>query len=154
VLGYFTNKATYRAYVEEGMALRERPLEKGKGHGIVGDTAFITNVLKRAAITPGREQPGARIAMSLVEPERVLRAVMIHFNAAPQHVLTRQIPGSGEKYGDGTPLPPRGHDPERDRCDDGSRLQYGKCLRERGFGTCCQKTGRFKSTSVNSRIKI
>jgi chromosomal replication initiation ATPase DnaA len=31
--------------------------------------------------------------MSLVEPERVLRAVTIHFNAAPEHVLKSRYRG-------------------------------------------------------------
>jgi putative transposase len=94
ILGSFTDKAAYRACVEEGMRLLERPLEKGKGHGIVGGSAFITNVLKRAAITPGREQPGARRAMSRVEPERVLRAVTPHFNASPETFLTSRYRGA------------------------------------------------------------
>jgi putative transposase len=93
VLGHFRNKTAYREFVEEGMTLLEGPLEKGKGHGIVGDAVFIKNVLKQEAIKPAREQPGARIAMSRVEPERMLRGVITHFKAIPEHVLKSRYRG-------------------------------------------------------------
>jgi hypothetical protein len=51
----------------------------------------------------------------------------------------QQIPGSGEKHSNGTPLPPRGHDPERDRRNDGSRLRYGKCCEKEASGHAAKR---------------
>ena len=80
VLGYFGGDRTaYRDFVEEGMLLMEKPLEKGRGHGIVGDRAFIEEVLKQVAIRPTREQPAGRRAVGQVQPKKVLKAVTKRF---------------------------------------------------------------------------
>jgi REP element-mobilizing transposase RayT len=95
VLAYFKDdRVAYRDFVEEGISLTEKPLEKGKGHGIVGDAAFIKVMLKQAAIKPTREQPEARKAISQVEPERVLGAVTKRFRTTPEEILTNRYRGA------------------------------------------------------------
>jgi len=93
-LGYFKSGNTaYRDFVEEGISLTEKPLEKGKGHGIVADTAFIKKMLKQATIKPSREQPAAKKALSQVEPERVLLAVTKCFRTTPEEILKNRYRG-------------------------------------------------------------
>src|SRR5208337_181928 len=62
VLGRFNgSSAAYRRFVEAGISVSQNPLEKGKGHGIVGDPSFIRARLAQIkAPKPTREQPPAR----------------------------------------------------------------------------------------------
>lgn len=88
VLGYFKgDRLSYRNFVEEGISHSENPLEKGKGHGIIADAAFIKDMLKQARVTPQREQPAARRAIAQVEPERVLLTVMKRFRTKREEIL-------------------------------------------------------------------
>ena len=66
ILAYFKeNKASYRTFVEEGISESVNPLEKGRGYGIIGDTSFIREILKRIDKTqPLREQPAIRRMIS------------------------------------------------------------------------------------------
>jgi len=94
VLGYFKgDRLSYRDFVEEGIPLSEKPLEKGKGHGIVGDATFIKDMLKKTTMKPTREQPSARRAISQVEPERVLQAVSKRFRTTREEILTSRYRG-------------------------------------------------------------
>jgi REP element-mobilizing transposase RayT len=94
VLGYFKGDRTaYRDFVEGGIPLIEKPLEKGKGHGIVGNGAFIRDMLKQATIKPSREQPAGRRAISQVKPERVLRAVTKRFRTTREEILRKKYRG-------------------------------------------------------------
>jgi REP element-mobilizing transposase RayT len=94
VLGHFKgDTAAYRDFVEDGISLSQKPLDKGKGHGIVGDGTFIKNVLKQARIRLTREQPAARKAVSQVDPERVLLAVSKHFRAIREEFLKPRYRG-------------------------------------------------------------
>ena len=92
VLGYFKDdRLAYQAFVERGMST-ESPLEKGRGHGIVGNVAFIKDIVTQTRIEPSREQPEARRALSEVEPERVLRAVMKRFRTTREDTLKSRGP--------------------------------------------------------------
>ena len=94
VLGYFRgDRLSYRDFVEEGITLSEKPLEKGKGHGIVGDAAFIKNMLKQERIKPSREQPAAKKAIGQVEPERVLFTVMKRLRTTREEILKNRCRG-------------------------------------------------------------
>jgi hypothetical protein len=80
ILAYFKGrKASYRSFVEEGISESVNPLEKGKGHGIVGNTSFIRDILKPTAsrilailkehhmlkeLQPGRGRRAAVLAFS------------------------------------------------------------------------------------------
>jgi chromosomal replication initiation ATPase DnaA len=68
----------------------ESPLEKGKGHGIVGDPVFIENVLKQVEVRPTREQPETRKAISQVEPGKVLAAIMKRLSVTNEEIMERQ----------------------------------------------------------------
>ncbi len=94
VLGHFRgDRLSYREFVEEGIGLGEKPLEKAKGHGIVGDAAFIKDMLKQASIKPRREQPEARRAVSQAAPERVLLAVIKLLRTTREDVLKNRSRG-------------------------------------------------------------
>ena len=94
VLGYFKgDRLSYRDFVEEGISHSENPLEKGKGHNIIADAAFIKDVLKQARVTPQREQPAARRAIARVEPERVLLTVMKRFRTNREEILRNRYRG-------------------------------------------------------------
>ena len=46
ILAYFKgNRKSYRDFVEEGITGPTDPLEKGKGHGVVGGPSFIRSIL-------------------------------------------------------------------------------------------------------------
>ena len=94
MLGYFKgDRLSYRDFVEEGISHSENPLEKGKGHNIIADAAFIKDVLKQARVTPQREQPAARRAIARVEPERVLLTVMKRFRTNREEILRNRYRG-------------------------------------------------------------
>ena len=94
VLGYFGhNGLAYRTYVEQGIPINGNPLEKGKGHAIVGDAAFIKGILKQSGIESKREQPEARRAIREVEPERVLLLVSKLFRTTREQVVKQWYRG-------------------------------------------------------------
>jgi hypothetical protein len=94
VLGYFKgDRLSYRDFVEEGILHSENPLEKGKGHDIIADAAFIKDMLKQARVTPQRELPAARRAIAQVEPERVLLTVMKRFQTNREEILKNRYRG-------------------------------------------------------------
>jgi len=99
VLGCFKeNRSAYQAFVEEGIRGAENPLEKGKGHGIVGDAPFIKGILKYTRIAPTREQPEARKVVSLIEPERVLHAVMRRFRTTREDIVRNRYRGPARSF--------------------------------------------------------
>jgi REP element-mobilizing transposase RayT len=99
VLGYFRgDRLSYREFVEEGIALGEKPLEKGKGHGIVGDAAFIKDMLKQERIKPRREQPAAKRAIGQAAPEKVLLIIMKHFRTTREDILKTRCRGPARSF--------------------------------------------------------
>jgi len=93
ILSYFNgNRSSYRGFVEEGISGCLSPLEKGKGHGIIGNTAFIKEMLALGKITPSREQPEARRVVSLIAPTKVLTAVACHFHTTQDDIIAKRGP--------------------------------------------------------------
>lgn len=87
LLGYFEgDRSAYRAFVERGMST-ENPLDKGRGHGIVGGAAFIRDIVERQRLEPRREQPEARRVISQIAPERVLRALTKRLRTSREDIL-------------------------------------------------------------------
>jgi putative transposase len=83
VLGYFggdtsRGRKSYRRFVEEGLEGEiESPLQRGKGHGIVGDEDFVERIqdlfLKKA--WSSREVPAVKGILGQVAPVKILGLV-------------------------------------------------------------------------------
>jgi putative transposase len=87
VLAQFgNNKAAYRTFVEKGLTTTERPLEKGRGHGVIGDEAFIKRIVEPTALRPERERPAVRSIISQVEPQRILDTVAHRFSITTEEL--------------------------------------------------------------------
>jgi putative transposase len=90
ILAYFggdtpEGRREYRSFVEEGLTRElESPLEKGKGHGIIGSAEFIERI-QRAFLSDrprSREVPAVRRIVGKVQPERILGAVATAFGVS------------------------------------------------------------------------
>ena len=83
ILGYFggnnsRGRRNYRKFVEEGLEGEiESPLQKGKGHGIVGDEDFVEGVRDRVLkrVRESREVPGFKGIISQIAPAKILGVV-------------------------------------------------------------------------------
>ena len=97
ILAYFKNnkKESYRRFVEDGISEAVNPLQKGKGHGIIGDGSFIRGILKTMKkAQPSREQPALRRMITKVAPDEIINAVADAFHADSQEITKRQHKGA------------------------------------------------------------
>jgi putative transposase len=71
------------------------PLERGKGHGIVGATEFIEKVRRQymRSTSGSRELPAVKEILAQVEPERIIRVICGTFKAERQEILTKGYKG-------------------------------------------------------------
>jgi putative transposase len=101
ILGYFGGERTrgrkkYEGFVREGMTGEvTNPLEKGKGHGIIGGNEFIEKVRERyiGLVRESRELPAVKRIVAEVEPERILGAVGHVFRVPREELLRRGYKG-------------------------------------------------------------
>jgi hypothetical protein len=90
VLAYFgghtpEGRREYRSFVQKGLTREmESPLERGKGHGIIGSAEFLDRIQGAfLADRPGsREVPAVRRIVGKVQPERILGAVATAFGVS------------------------------------------------------------------------
>jgi len=85
-------RKAYGNFVEEGLARQmENPLEKGKGHGIIGSAEFLERIRKQflSDRPRSREIPAVRRVVGQVEPERILEATAKEFRMSKEHLLER-----------------------------------------------------------------
>ncbi len=83
ILGYFggntsRGRRNYRKFVEEGLEGEiESPLQKGRGHGIVGDEDFVEGVRDRflKRVRESREVPGLKGIIRQIAPAKILGVV-------------------------------------------------------------------------------
>ncbi len=71
-------RRNYQKFVEEGLkGIIESPLQKGKGHGIVGDEEFVDRIRDRflRKIRKSREVPGVQGIIGQVVPAKILGVV-------------------------------------------------------------------------------
>ncbi|MBI4620300.1 MAG: transposase [Desulfobacterales bacterium] len=100
VLGYFggntsQGKRKYERFVEEGLSKEvENPLERGKGHGVVGSIEFMERIKQRFLSAPvqSRELPAVRKILGQVEPEKIIRVTCKEMGVTREDLLKR---GSG-----------------------------------------------------------
>jgi len=101
VLAYFggdtaKGRRKYEEFVIEGIAGEmPNPLERGKGHGIIGATEFIDKVRRQytASYTESREVPAVKRILAQVEPERIIRAVCQTFEVERDELLKKRYRG-------------------------------------------------------------
>ena len=82
----------YRDFVKEGLTREmENPLERGKGHGIIGSAEFVERMKERflSGQPRSREVPAIRKVIGQVEPERILEAVAMEFQVSREDLLQR-----------------------------------------------------------------
>lgn len=86
----------YAEFVMEGLSANmESPLERGKGHGILGAAEFIERI--RGQYLPlskeSREVPSVRKILALVEPEKIIRGICEVFDVEKETLLKRGYKG-------------------------------------------------------------
>jgi chromosomal replication initiation ATPase DnaA len=82
--------------VEEGLSIRiENPLERGKGHGVVGSTEFVERIKQQflPASVPSRELPAVRKILAQVEPEKIICAICREMGVKREDLLKRRYGG-------------------------------------------------------------
>ena len=101
VLAYFggdTSKGRrrYEEFVLEGISERiPSPLEKGKGHGIIGTSDFIEKIREQyiELATGSREVPAVKKILAQVEPKRIISAICEMFKVERQELLRKGYKG-------------------------------------------------------------
>jgi len=88
-------RAGYRRFVEAGLTGKlDDPLEKGRGHGIIGDAPFIERVTRLVPkVTSTREVPAIRRMARTRGPERIISIVSDATGVAPDLLLSRGCRG-------------------------------------------------------------
>jgi len=101
VLAYFggdtpTGRRTYEAFVREGLNGKlSNPLERGAGHGIIGESEFIERI-KEQYIQSGmasREIPAVKRILAQVEPEKIIREICKAFKVKRDELLRKGYKG-------------------------------------------------------------
>ena len=103
VLGYFggdtaKGRRKYEEFVMEGMSGKmTNPLEKGRGHGIIGEGEFIEKIRRKylGSGVSSREVPAVRKILARVEPERIIGAICETFKVKREELLTKGYKGPG-----------------------------------------------------------
>jgi putative transposase len=101
VLGHFggdtpAGRTKYEVFVREGMTGKlPNPLEKGKGHGIIGAGEFIEEVRERYIPSgiKSREVPAVKRILAQVEPERIIRETCEVFKVKRDELLRKGYKG-------------------------------------------------------------
>jgi hypothetical protein len=86
----------YEDFVMAGLSGKiPSPLEKGKGHGIVGANEFIEKIKEQFIQfdTTPRELPAVKKILAQVEPERIIRATCETFRAEKEELLGKGYKG-------------------------------------------------------------
>ncbi|OGP98741.1 MAG: hypothetical protein A2026_22190 [Deltaproteobacteria bacterium RBG_19FT_COMBO_46_12] len=101
VLAYFGGdnpggRRKYESFVMEGISGKmSSPLEKGRGHGIIGASEFIEKI-RGQYIRFGvgsREIPAVKKILAQVEPERIIREICEAFKVKREEVLEKGYKG-------------------------------------------------------------
>ena len=103
VLGHFggdtaTGRTKYEVFVRGGLTGKlSSPLEKGAGHGIVGESEFIEKV-REGYVRSGmasREIPAVKRILAQVKPERIIRETCKAFKVKRDELLRKGYKGVG-----------------------------------------------------------
>ena len=101
ILGYFggdtiQGRRKYGRFVEEGISKKiENPLERGKGHGIVGSMGFMEKI--KQGFLPvsiqSRELPAVRKILGQVGPEKIIRVICREIGVKREDLMRRRYEG-------------------------------------------------------------
>lgn len=93
ILAYFGGKKEqYKDFVENGITLTVNPLEKGRGHGIIGETSFIEQFMTKIPASK-REQPAIRQMIKEIQPGRILQTIAEFLNLRSEDFLHKGYKG-------------------------------------------------------------
>jgi hypothetical protein len=103
VLVYFggdtaKGRRSYEGFVLEGISKEiPNPLERGKGHGIIGGSEFIERIREQyiESAMETRELPAVKKILVQVEPERIIRIVCGGFKVERGEILRKGYRGVG-----------------------------------------------------------
>jgi hypothetical protein len=103
VLGHFggdtpTARRKYEAFVREGLTGKlPNPLERGTGHGIIGESEFIEKIREQYVRSgmASREIPAVKRILAQVEPERIIREICGTFKVKRGELLRKGYKGVG-----------------------------------------------------------
>lgn len=103
VLGYFggdtlQGRRRYERFVSEGLSGElESPLERGRGHGIVGEKDFIERIREQhlSSSVRSRELPALKRIVAQVEPEKILWIVCRELGVEKEELIKRGSKGVG-----------------------------------------------------------
>ncbi len=101
VLAYFggdtaKGRRKYEDFVMEGLSGEiTSPLERGRGHGIVGEIEFIEKIRGQfiRSTTESRELPAVKKILAQVEPERIIRVICEAFDTVREELLRKGYRG-------------------------------------------------------------
>ena len=88
----------YNGFVVEGLAGKTtNPLERGRGHGIVGASKFMEKIREQIlpSLARSREIPAVRKIVVQIEPERIIREICDTFKVQRQELLRKGYKGVG-----------------------------------------------------------
>jgi len=103
VLAYFGGDTTagrrkYEAFVKEGVSGKlTNPLERGTGHGIIGESEFIEKIRGQyiGSDMASREIPAVKRILAQVEPERIIGEMCKAFRVEREELLRKGYKGVG-----------------------------------------------------------
>jgi len=82
----------YERFVEEGLSKEmENPLERGRGHGIVGPREFVETVKGRflSTLIQSRELPAVKKILGQIEPEKIIKEICTEVGVEREELLKR-----------------------------------------------------------------
>jgi hypothetical protein len=88
----------YEAFVVEGISGKAKsPLEKGIGHGIIGENDFIEKIRDQylQPVMDRRELPAVKKILAQVEPERIIGVVCELFEVGRKEIMRKGHKGVG-----------------------------------------------------------
>jgi len=92
----FQGRKRYERFVEDGLGLRiASPLEKGKGHGIVGEKEYVEKI-RHLFLSPSvrsREVPAIKKILRQVESERIIKTITEELNIDRGELLRKRSRG-------------------------------------------------------------
>ena len=91
-----TGRRKYEAFVREGLTGKlSSPLERGTGHGIIGESEFIEKIRGQylGFMTGLREVPAVKRIVARVEPERIIRETCEAFKVKREELLKKGYKG-------------------------------------------------------------
>jgi hypothetical protein len=88
----------YEAFVRGRIsAIQSNTMERGKGHGIIGESEFIDRIRGKylGSITGSREIPAVKRILAQVEPERIIGEICQLFKVKREEIIRRGYKGVG-----------------------------------------------------------